>query len=94
MCHLPRPVIIQVGKGNLILCPHRVSNNDLADIIELVPVLVKIAKIPVERLKLRPTWYGNVKRLRGEEGLEVEQVVVVFVDDVGQHLVGQAVEVG
>ena len=45
-----------------------------------------------ERLVLGPAWDGHVERLGGEEGLEVEQVEVVVVDQVGHQLVGHAVE--
>lgn len=82
MRHLSRPVVIQVRKGNLVLSPYRMAYNNLANIIELIPILIKVTEIPIKWLKLGSTWYGNVECLGGEEGLEVEQVVVVFVDDV------------
>ena len=39
-------VVVQVREGNLILCPDRLSDDDLVDVVELIPVF-----IPVEGLK-------------------------------------------
>lgn len=35
-----RQVVVQVGESDFVLCPDRLSNNDLVDVIELVPVLI------------------------------------------------------
>jgi hypothetical protein len=60
MCNFPRPVVIKIGKGNFILSPDRMPDNNLADIIELIPVLVKVTQVPVEGFELRPARNGYV----------------------------------
>ena len=37
--YLARPVIVQVGEGDLVLRPDRAPDDELVDVIELVPVL-------------------------------------------------------
>lgn len=50
--------------------------------------------VPDERLKLGASRDGHVERLGGEESLEVKQVEVVVVHQVGEQLVGQTVQRG
>ena len=45
-----------------------------------------------ERLELGAARDGEVERLGGEEGLEVEEVEVVLVDEVGNELVGETIQ--
>lgn len=33
-------VVVQVWEGNLVLCPDRLSDDDLVDVVELVPVFI------------------------------------------------------
>ena len=35
-----RHVVVQVREGDAVLCPDRLSDDDLVDVVELVPVLV------------------------------------------------------
>lgn len=35
-----RQVIVQVGKGDFVLCPDRLSDDDLVDVVELIPVFI------------------------------------------------------
>ena len=37
---MKRQTVIQVGKGNPVLGPNRLSDNDFVDIIEFIPVLI------------------------------------------------------
>lgn len=40
-----RQVVVQVGEGNFILCPDRLPDDDLVDVIELIPVLIPMEEI-------------------------------------------------
>ena len=33
-------VVVKIGKGNAVLCSHRLPNDDLVDVIEFVPVFI------------------------------------------------------
>jgi hypothetical protein len=33
-------VVVEIGEGDAVLCAYRLSNNDLVDIVELIPVLI------------------------------------------------------
>ena len=38
--NMVRQVVVQVGESDLVLCPDWLPDNDLVDIIELIPVLI------------------------------------------------------
>lgn len=48
--------------------------------------------IPDQRFKLGSTRDGHVESLGGEEGLEIKEIEVVVIHQIGQQLVGQTVE--
>ena len=81
-------VVVQEGECNPILGPDRLTNDDLVDVVELVPVVVLGQGVLDEGLELGSARDGDVERLGGEEGLHVEQVEVVLVHQVGQQLIG------
>lgn len=113
---MERDVVVEVREGDAVLGSDWLTNNDLVDIIELVPIFVPKNKCRMcikkvnfytpeniqfyslsvfvlhERLELGTARNGEVERFRREEGLEVEQVEVVFVDEVGNELVGQTIQ--
>lgn len=35
-----RQVVVQVGEGDFVLCPDRLTDDDLVDVVELVPVFI------------------------------------------------------
>lgn len=35
-----RQVVVQVGEGNFVLCPDRLTDDDLVDVVELIPVFI------------------------------------------------------
>lgn len=90
----PGSVVVEVRKGDFILSPDRVSQNDLVNIVKLVPVLVEIAEITIERFESRTSRDGKVESFGCEERFEVEEIVIVFVDYVRKHLARQTVQVG
>lgn len=60
MGDLSGPVVIQVGKGYLILSPDWVPDNNLAYIVELIPILIKVAQVPIKWLEFWSTGNGDV----------------------------------
>jgi hypothetical protein len=40
--YLSRPVVVQVGKSHFVLCSDRAADDELVDVIELIPVLWKV----------------------------------------------------
>jgi len=62
-----------------VLCADLAAHHELVDVVELVPVLLVGVDVAEERLELGPARDGEVERLGGEEGLLVEEVLVVGV---------------
>ena len=89
-----RHVVVQVGEGDAVFGADRLPNDDLVDVVELIPVLVLRIGVLDQRLELGPARNGHVERFGREERLEVEQIKVVVVDQVRQQLVRQSVERG
>lgn len=67
------------------------SENNFTDVIKLVPILIKIGEISIKRLEFRSSRNGNVESFTGEERFEIEKVVIIFINDIWQHLIGQSV---
>jgi hypothetical protein len=59
---------------------------------KLVPVLILIIHITVQRLELWTTWNGHVQRLGCVEGLLLEEIEVVLVHEIRKQLVGETVQ--
>jgi len=80
--NLARSAVVQVGERNLVLCSDVLTNDDLVDIIELIPVIISVFDISVQRLKLGSTRDSHVEGLGREEALLVEQVEVILVSQI------------
>ena len=63
----PRERVVQVRESNSVLCTNLLSNDNLVDVVELVPVLIKRIHVTIKGLKLGPPWNGHVQRLGSEE---------------------------
>ena len=50
-----------MGEGYLVLGSYRMSHNYFVYIVELVPVLVKVTQIAVQRLEFRATGDSDVE---------------------------------
>mmetsp|Transcript_3724 Transcript_3724/g.13066 ORF Transcript_3724/g.13066 Transcript_3724/m.13066 type:complete len:226 (+) Transcript_3724:6931-7608(+) len=90
---LPWPVVVQVGEGHLVLSPDGLPDDELVDVVELVPVLVPGLHVPEKGLELGPPRHAHVQGLGGDKVVPVEKVEVVLVREVGQQLRRQAVQV-
>lgn len=87
-----RHVIVQVWKSDSVFRSHRLSDNNLIDVIELVPIIVARVVILDERLEFRAAGNRHVQRLRGEEAFRIKQVEEVIVDEVGQQLIRKTIK--
>ena len=58
------------------------SDNDLVYIIKLIPVLIFLVDIAVERLKLWAAWDRQIESFGCIERLLVEQIEVVLISEV------------
>ena len=92
--YVARPRVEQVREGELVLGPDRRADDDLVDVVELVPVVVLRLEVAVEGLELGPAGDGHVERLGRHEGGQVEEVEVVLVRQVRDELRRQPVQVG
>lgn len=75
-------VIVQVREGYFVLSSDGMSEDNFADVVELVPVLIEVTQVPIKGLELGSSWDSNVEGFAREEGLQVKEVVIVFVDDI------------
>ena len=84
--------IIQVGKCNPVLSSYWLSNNDLVNVIEFIPIFIMEVHISNQRFKFRSSRNGNIQRLCSKECLKVKQVKVVVIHKICQKLVSQSIE--
>ena len=88
----PRPVVVEVRERHLVLGAQCGSDYELVDVVEFVPVLIRLVHVPVQWLKLGPARDAHVQSLGGEERLLLEEVEVVLIRQVRQELTGEAVQ--
>ena len=60
------------------------TNDDFVYIVELIPVLVKVIHVAIQRLKLWSARNGKIQSLGSEESLLVEEVVGIGIRVVRQ----------
>lgn len=89
-----RKRVVEMRESNLVLGSDDVSDDNLVDIIEFVPVLVEGVHVSVQRLKFGTTRQSNVERFGSEETLLIKQVECVVVRVVAQQLPTDSVQVG
>ena len=80
--NLKREAVIQKWKCNPVLSPHWLPDDDLVDIVKLIPVLILKADVPNEGLKLGTPRYCHIKSFGGEECLEIKQVEIIIIHKV------------
>lgn len=69
------------------------SQNNFTNVIKLVPILIEIREIAIKRLELRSPRDSNIESFTGKERFKIEKIVIIFIDDIWQHLIGQSVQV-
>ena len=77
-----RSVVVEVRKGDFVLCSDRMSDNYFVDIVEFVPVFIEIGEITVKRLEFGTARNGNVQSFSGKETLKIKEIVIVFVNNI------------
>mmetsp|Transcript_21507 Transcript_21507/g.56147 ORF Transcript_21507/g.56147 Transcript_21507/m.56147 type:complete len:221 (-) Transcript_21507:773-1435(-) len=70
---------VEVRKLDLVLRADLVADDDLVDVVELVPVVLVRVVVAEQRLELRAARDRQIQRLRREETTTVEEVEVVRV---------------
>lgn len=85
--HPPRSRVVQVGECDLVLGSDLVTNDDLTDVIELIPILVLLEDVSEQWFELRTTWNSHIQRLCRVQRSFVEQVVIILIHDIGTQLV-------
>jgi hypothetical protein len=86
-----RHIVIQVRKGDSILCSHRLTDDNFVDVIELVPIFISKIVIFYEKLKFGATRNNHVESLSSEEAFWIEQIKEVVVHEISKQLVGQLI---
>lgn len=87
-----RHVIIQVWKSDSVFRSHRLSDNNLIDVIELVPIFVALVVILDERLEFWASRNRHIQCFRGEETFRIKQVKEVIVDEISQQLIRKTIK--
>ncbi len=75
-----------VAMSYLVFCAYGSSDDELVNVIELIPVLIAGVHVPEQRLKLWPSGNGHIERLGCDEGVSIEQIEVVLICEVAQQL--------
>ena len=75
--HRARSGVVLEGEGHAVLRPDLVPDDDLVDVVELVPVLLVPVHVAEKGLELGTPRHRDVESLRREEGLLIEEVPVV-----------------
>ena len=82
--HEQRHVVVQVGESDSVFRAHRLTDDDLVDVVELVPVFITQVVIFNQRFELRSTWNRHVEGFRGEKTLRIEKIEEIAVDKIGE----------
>lgn len=87
-----RHIVVQVRERDPVLRPNRLPDDNLVDVIELIPVLVAHVAVLDQWLELGSSRNSHVQCLGCEEALRIKQVEEVAVHQIGQQLIRQSVE--
>jgi len=58
--------VVEVGESNAILCPHRLADDDLVDVVEFIPVLITKEEVRGGRDEVERR--GGRDKVEGGEG--------------------------
>ena len=73
--------VVEIGKGDSVLCSDRLTDNDFVDVIEFVPIFLSHPQLFLhEGFEFRSPGDGEVEGFGCEERLEVKEVEVVVID--------------
>mmetsp|Transcript_13648 Transcript_13648/g.34058 ORF Transcript_13648/g.34058 Transcript_13648/m.34058 type:complete len:266 (-) Transcript_13648:916-1713(-) len=77
--HIARTRVVEERKCELVLGANGLADDDLVDIIELIPVIIVLLQIAMQRLELRSSWNSHIQGLGRNEGVHVEEVEVILI---------------
>ena len=73
--------IVEVREGDAVLCSYWLTDYDLVDVIEFIPVLISDQLLVLhQRLKFWPPRNGQVECFGCEERLQVKQVEIIVIN--------------
>lgn len=75
--HGPRSRVVEIGEGDTVLRSDLMADDDLVDVVELIPVFLITIHVTEQGLELWSPRHGDIQRLSGEKRLLVEQVPVI-----------------
>ena len=52
--------VVEVWKGDFVLSPNLMANDDLVDVVEFVPILILLLCVAEQGLEFRTAWNGHV----------------------------------
>lgn len=55
-----RQVVVQVGEGDFVLCPDRLTDDDLVDVVELIPVFISAGETQESRQIIKHLFYSCI----------------------------------
>jgi len=84
--------IVQKREGYFILRSDLLTNNDLINIIEFIPIVVFL-KIPVKRLELWTTRNSDVQCFSCVERLGIEKIKVILINNVRKQLIRESLQI-
>lgn len=87
-------VVVEIREGDPVFRSDWLANDNLVDVIKLVPVLIPDITVLDQRFEFRSSRNGHVQCLCCEEALRVEQVEEVLIHQVSQQLIGQPIQGG
>ena len=61
-------------ESDFVFRTNLLTNDDLVDVIERIPVLVIVIHVTIKWLKFRASWDCHVESLSSEEGIFVEEI--------------------
>jgi len=72
--HLARAVVVQVGEGHLVLCADGAADDELVDVVELIPVLVARVHVAEHGLELGTSGDAHVQALHSNTAMSTKSV--------------------
>mmetsp|Transcript_61033 Transcript_61033/g.143984 ORF Transcript_61033/g.143984 Transcript_61033/m.143984 type:complete len:850 (-) Transcript_61033:159-2708(-) len=90
--HVSGAGVVEVRESHAVLGADLLADDDLVDVIELVPVLLVHVVVAEERLELGAAGDGQAERLGGVEALHIEKVEIITVRQIRQQLRREAVK--
>jgi hypothetical protein len=70
--HTTGSTVVEVWEGDFVLCPYLVTDNNLVDVVKLIPVFVVLELVSVKGFEFGSTRNGHIKSFGSVETFLVE----------------------